>query len=560
MHRPGSSPPLLLELDLTHPLPDPPPHQPLAKALSRGVPSQREVIATLRRAARDSRVAGLIVRTGGPQQPLATAQELRDALLEFRSSGRPTFAWSETFGEFGQGTAAYLVATGCEQIWLQPTGEVGLTGVAAEATFVKELFDRVGIRAEVSARQEYKNAPNLATERGYTAAHREAMERLVVSSLDVAVEEIAAGRGLEPEDVRALVDRAPLTAQDALAAGLVDSLGYRDQAYAAMQARCPGAELRFLHRLSERPADRLRTMRQKDKRTVALIDVAGGIKSGRSGRGLFGAAAGSDSICAALRAAANDESTAAVVLRVDSPGGSYVASDAIWRASLGLREAGKALVVSMGTVAASGGYFVAMGADRILAQPATITGSIGVFGGKLVIGDALTRHGIDHDAVAAGARARLGSGRVGFDADQYAALEGWLDRVYADFTTKVAAARNLSTEAIDAAARGRVWTGHDARDHGLVDALGGLSEAADQARALAGLPSDAPLRPLPAAKPLDRFARPRSSTDPRAARAAMAPDALTAWTAGWGLWANAAAALGLSPAGPLTLGIRPLVA
>ncbi len=237
---------------------------------------------------------------------------------------------------------------------------------------------------------------------------------------------------------------------------------------------------------------------------------------------MLGVSAGSDSVTAALRAATTDENVAAVVLRVDSPGGSYIASDAIWRASLALRRVGKPLVVSMGAVAASGGYFVAMAADRILAQPTTITGSIGVFGGKLVIGDLLTRHGIDHDAVTAGARARMASARVGFDADQLAALEAWLDRVYADFTGKVAAARGLSAEAIEAAARGRVWTGADARERGLVDAFGGLQDAAAQARALAGLSPDAPLRPLPTPKPLDRFARPRSSEDPRAV-AALGP-------------------------------------
>jgi protease-4 len=553
MHRPGHSAPLLLELDLTVALADPPPHQPLAKALSRGAPALREVVTGLHRAAKDPRVGGLIVRTGGPAQPLATAQELRDALAEFRSSGRPTLAWSETFGEFGQGTAAYLIATGCEQIWLQPSGEVGLTGLAVEGTFVRELFDRIGVRAEVSARKEYKNAPNMATERGYTDAHREAMTRLLESSLAEALADIAEARDLDVDTVRALVERAPLTAQAAQAAGLIDELGYRDQAYAAMLTRVPGAELRFLHRLGVRPAEKVKALRTRDKRHVALIDVAGGIRSGRSGRGPLGTASGSDTVCAALRAATEAADVAAVVLRVDSPGGSYIASDTIWRAAAALRPAGKPLVVSMGRVAASGGYFVAMGADRILAQPTTITGSIGVFGGKVVIADLLRRHGIDHDAISVGARARLNAPRKSFDPDELAALEEWLDRVYADFTGKVAAARNLSAEQIDAAARGRVWTGADARSQGLVDAFGGLPEAAAQARALAGLPSAAALRPLPLVKPLDRFARPKSSADPRAA-ALAAPGPLAAWASGWGSWAELAAGLGLPAIGPLALG------
>src|SRR5689334_10038476 len=197
--------PLLLELDLNVALVDPPPHAPLAKLMGRGAPALRDVLSGLHRAAKDPRVAGLIVRTGGAAQPLAYAQELRDALLEFGSSGRPTVAWAETFGEFGRGTAGYLIASGCGQIWLQPTGEVGLTGLAVEGTFVKELFDRVGIRAEVSTRREYKNAPNMATERGFTAPHREAMTRLLESSLHGIVEEIAERRGLDAAEVRALV-------------------------------------------------------------------------------------------------------------------------------------------------------------------------------------------------------------------------------------------------------------------------------------------------------------------------------------------------------------------
>ncbi len=548
---PGRSPKFLLELDLDVALVDPPPSAPLAKAMTRGRPALRTVLSGLHRAVKDPRVAGLIVRTGGTPHPLAHAQELRDALLEFGASGRPTLAWAETFGEFGRATAGYLIATGCAEIWLQPTGDVGLTGIAAEATFVRELFDRLGIRAEVGARREYKNAPNMATERGYTEPHREAMARLVESSLHGALEDIAECRDLDVEVVRALVDRAPLSAIEALDAGLVDRLGYRDEAYGDLSARVPGAQLRFLHRLGEHPGTRVRSVVSRDKRYVAVVDVCGGIKSGRSGRGVMGSAAGSDTVNAALRTAVTDSNVAAVVLRVDSPGGSYVASDAIWRTTQALRPAGKPLVVSMGGVAASGGYYVAMAADRILAQPTTITGSIGVFGGKLVIADLLTRRGIDHDAVAAGARARMASARVGFDADQLAALEAWLDRVYADFTGKVATARGLSADAIEAAARGRVWTGADARERGLVDAFGGLHEAAAQARALAGLSPGAPVRPLPIRTPLDRFARPKSSADPRAA--AAAPGAASALAAGWGSWADLAASLGLPAAGPLTL-------
>jgi protease-4 len=238
----------------------------------------------------------------------------------------------------------------------------------------------------------------------------------------------------------------------------------------------------------------------------------------------------------------------AVVLRVDSPGGSYVASDVIWREVKRLRAAGKPVIASMGNVAASGGYFVAMGADAIVAQPGTITGSIGVFSGKVVTAGLLDRLGIGTDAVAEGRQARMFSPRVGFDDEQWRRLGDWLDRVYADFVDKVAAGRGLTRERAHELARGRVWTGADAYERGLVDELGGLRRAARLARERAGLPADAELRRWPPLRPADRLSPPRSSEDRAAAVAGP-----VGWWAGWGALADVAARLGLPPAGPLTL-------
>jgi protease-4 len=255
-------------------------------------------------------------------------------------------------------------------------------------------------------------------------------------------------------------------------------------------------------------------------------------------------------VCAALRAAAADDEVGAVVLRVDSPGGSYVASDAIWRATTELRRS-KPLVVSMAKLAASGGYYVAMSADRIVALPGTLTGSIGVFGGKFVLADLLARLGIGHDAVAVGRSALRNSPRVPFDATDLEALEAMLDRIYADFTGKVAAARGLDAEQVDAVARGRVWTGADALSRKLVDELGGLHEAAAAARRLAGLPEDAALRGIPGLNPLAALRTPRSTEDPRAARAGS-------WAAGWGTWGSLAALAQLPAGGPLTAPVTAL--
>jgi protease-4 len=535
----------LLELDLTRPMFDPPPTSPVARVTQRGTPVVRTTLAALRRAGADSSVVGLIVRTGGPPQPLATAQELRTGLAGFRAAGKPVWAWAESFGEYGRGTVAYLLASVADRIWLQPSGDVALTGVAVEATFVREGLDRLGVATQFGARHEYKNAPNLFTETGFTDAHRQGVTALVESIAEQVVATVAAARGLSGDAVRECVDTAPLDATAALAAGLVDRLGYRDEVYAEIRRELGDIELRSLAHYGPGPGRRetLRRVVQRDRRQVGLIDVSGTIRLGSDGRGGQSRSAGSDRVCAALRAAARNENVAAVVLRVDSPGGSYVASDTIWRATAQL---GKPLVVSMARTAASGGYFVAMSADRIVALPGTLTGSIGVFGGKFTIGELLNRLGVRYDAVSVGRRALHHSSRQPWDSDQLAAMEASLDRIYADFTGKVAAARGLDAAAVDAVARGRVWTGADALRHGLVDELGGLAEAGAAARRLAGLPANAPVRQLPAPHPLAALRTPRSSEDPRAAAGSL-------WVAGWGSWSQLAESLRLPVAGPLTV-------
>jgi len=536
---------LLLELDVTRGLIDPP--LPGWQRLVQRAPTMRGTLAALDRAAADPAVAGLLVRTGGGPQPLAAAQELRDGLLAFRAGGKPVWTWAESWGEHGPGTVAYFVATAGEQLWLQPTGDLGLTGIKAEATFLRDALDRAGVAIQVSTRHEFKSAPNMLTEREFTVAHRDNVQRCVSSAAEQVIRGIADARGIATQTVRELIDRAPLDAREALTAGLVDRLGYRDEAYGAMREHLGGdVELRYVsHYEAHPPAGQLiRRRLRRDRRRVGLIDIAGTIRLGPDAPPPLTRSAGSDRVCAALRAVAEADDVAAVVLRVDSPGGSYVASDAIWRATTRLRETGKPVVVSMARVAASGGYYVAMGANRIIALPGTLTGSIGVFAGKFVVADALSRRGIAHDAVQVGRSALAHSVRVRLDPDQLAKLDAMLDRIYADFTAKVGAARGLDPGAVDAVARGRVWTGADAHERGLVDELGGLATAVAAARRLADLPTEAPLRPFPTPSPLEFLRRPRSSEGPRGARAG-------GWVAGWGGWAEVAALAGLHPAGPL---------
>jgi protease-4 len=271
------------------------------------------------------------------------------------------------------------------------------------------------------------------------------------------------------------------------------------------------------HALAERARKLPARLPAPKERAVALIYATGPIRRGRSGRGpLSGGAMGSDTISAAIRSAVADEQVRAIVLRVNSPGGSYVASDTIWREVVRARTAGKPVVVSMGDVAASGGYFIAMAADAIVAQPGTVTGSIGVLSGKAVVSDALSRIGVTTDSVLEGAHSAMFSTSHPFTEDEWALVNNWLDHIYADFTGKVAQGRGLSAERVHELARGRVWTGADAKANGLVDELGGLDRAAAIARSRAGLPMSAPLRGYPRNRPLDRL-RPGGSDAGQAA-------------------------------------------
>ncbi len=545
LHRPAG---LLLELDLTSDVLESVPADPLAAVQARGKPRLRTIVERLRDAAADGRVRGLVAKVGACSLPLARAQEIRDAVRAFAATGRPTVAWAESFAEFGPATVAYYLASGFGEVWVQPSGAVGLTGFAAEPLFVRGLLDRVGIEPQVEQRHEYKNAADLFVRREMTDAHREALARLTESATEQVVAGVAAARGLSVTAVRALVDAAPLTPTEAHDGGLVDHVGYRDEVYANVRDRLgPQITLVFLDRYQP-PRRLLDAVRRRvaARRTgaVALVSGHGGIVTGRSRRsGVMGQVMGSDTVSAALRAAVADEHVKAIVFRVDSPGGSYVASDTVWRHVELARSAGKPVVVSMGAVVGSGGYFVACGADVIVAQPGTLTGSIGVFGGKPVVTGLLDRLGVTTARVEAGRHAAMFSPRRSFTDTEWERLAGWLDRVYDDFVGKVAVGRGMTRDRVHDLARGRVWTGADAHDIGLVDELGGLEQAAAIARARAHLPDDAPVRPVPRVSPLGRLRPPRSSEDPRASLA----------ESGWGPFRDLALALGLPAAGPLTM-------
>jgi protease-4 len=482
-------------------------------------------------AADDPRVAGLISRVQIHAAPAGPVQELREAIAAF-TAVKPTVAWAETY----PGTLSYYLASAFGEVWMQPSGTVGLVGFATNALFLRNALDKAGIEAQFIARGEYKSAANLFTQESYTDAHREADTRLVQSLHSQVWNAIAESRKLDAEALDSLADRAPLLRDDAVTAGLIDRIGFRDEAYARIAELVgePGTETDheeepprlFLARYARATAPRpgLPTPRvpgRKPKPTIAVVTVHGPIVSGRGGpRALPFVAntAGGDTIAAGLRDAAADDAVAAVVLRVDSPGGSVTAAETIWREVARVRKRDKPVVASMGAVAASGGYYVSMSADEIVANPGTITGSIGVVTGKLVARDLKQRLGVGSEAVRTNANADAWSMNAPFTPEQRAQVEAEADLFYTDFVQRVASGRNLSDEAVDKVARGRVWTGADAREHRLVDELGGLRTAIARAKILAGLDPDEDARIVgyPGSTLLE-FLRPRASSQPAAA-------------------------------------------
>jgi len=544
--------PLILELDLTEGIAEEPPSDVVSAVLTMRRPRLADVLDSLRRARADDKVHALVVKIGGRRIGLARVQELHAAITEFRRSGKATVAWGETFGEFSPGNAAYYLATAFERIWLQPSGDVGLTGLSLEQWFYRGALDKLGLEYEVGKRYEYKNAADRLTEQGFTGPAREALEQLASSLTGQLTAAVAQRLSVAPARARELIDNGPYTAEEALELRLVDALGYRDEVYDEVR-KSAGADAYLLylgryHR-SRALAERARRLPDPTEDIIALIHASGPIRRGRSGRGpLSGGAMGSDTVSAALRAAAADRRVRAIVLRVNSPGGSYVASDTIWREVVRARETGTPVIVSMGDVAASGGYFISMAADAIVAQPGTVTGSIGVLTGKPVTASLLERVGITTDSVTEGAHADMFTTTRPFSKDEWSKINSWLDRIYADFTGKVASGRNMTPAQVHEVARGRVWTGADAAANGLVDHLGGLDDAVALARRKAMLPDSAPLRGFPRVTPLDRMRRPESSDDHAAAGASLLAES-------WGPVWRLAAGAGFPPYGPLHLAI-----
>ncbi len=450
--------------------------------------SSRDIVETVQllwQAADDPRVAGLYVEIGDEQGGLARVQELRQAIAHFRGKGKFAVGFAESLGSSGSHFADYYLASSLEQIWLQQSGSFGVAGIVVETPFLKGGLDRLGVKIEGGKRYEYKSAPESFTETGYTRPARENLQQLLDSLFDQFVSDVARDRRLEPAQFRRLVDTAPHEPEQARRDGLVDRIGYRTDALEDVYQRNGGR--RELVTLSEYASDEARPKPRGE--VIALVRASGAIMSGPSGGGPFEeeALANSEDVVDAIDAASRAKDVRAIVLRIDSPGGTYPAADAIADAVGRARSAGKPVIVSMSDVAASGGYLAAVRADVIVAQPTTITASIGVFSVWPMAQELLTSLGVNVERVSVGHNAGMYSTFQPPTPAQRAAVARELDAVYASFTRQVAEARNLDAARIDAAARGRVFSGVDAKRTGLVDELGGLQLALNIAKAKAGI-------------------------------------------------------------------------
>ncbi|OBA87580.1 signal peptide peptidase SppA [Mycobacteriaceae bacterium 1482268.1] len=536
----------VLELDLLTAPPETSGFDPMAIITGNKPMVLREAVAALHRAAEDKRVGGLIARVQLPAAAAGPVQELRDAIAAF-SDVKPSLAWAETH----PGTLSYYLASAFREVWMQPSGTVGLVGFATNALFLRIALDKAGVEPQYVTLGEYKSAANRFTEARYTDAHREADTRLLQSLHDEVWRAVAQSRHIDPSTLDALANKAPLLRDDAVSGRLVDRIGFRDEAYARISElvgapnispetgdadSSPDAPARlYLSRYAKATANRPGLQMPSipgrvSKPTIAVVTLHGPIVNGRGGPSMvpFGnSSAGADTIAAALREAAANDDVSAIVLRVDSPGGSATASETIWREVNRIRDRGTPVVASMGAVAASGGYYVSMGADAIVANASTITGSIGVLAGKLVARELKDRFGVGSDSVRTNDNADAWSIDKPFTDEQRANLEAEAELTYSDFVERVAQGRKLTVEAVEAVARGRVWTGADALERGLVDELGGLRTAIDRAKVLAGHDKDADVRIVsyPGSTFLD-FLRPKASSQPAAASLSEAVAAL----------------------------------
>lgn len=480
----------VLVLRVSGSLPDYAPEDPTARLFGISQPqSFTSLLTQLRKAKVDSRINGVLLDIDFPQIGWGKAEELRDAIKDFRASGKPIYSYME----IGM-NKDYYIASSTEKIFMPPSGDLYVNGFAAEAMFYKGSLDKLGIEADViQIGPKYKNAPDQYTKKQMGDGQKEVINALLDEYFERLKNGIAEARNKTPGDVEALINDAPYHADDAKTKGLIDDTFYRDQVYDQLKTR-----------LGYKAEDKLRTIGGSEYREIpsdtlglnkgekiAVIYVSGAINMGSSNKSPFGGEmVGADTIVKAVNDAANDSSIKAIVLRVDSPGGSALASDLMWHA-LENAKAKKPLVVSMADVAASGGYYISCNATKIVAEPTTVTGSIGVFLGKPVMKGFYDWLGITNEYITRGKNSGIFREDQKWTDGERAKMQSQAEKIYlGDFLPKVAQGRNKNVEEVNTLGQGRVWTGKQAKQYGLIDEFGGLEKAIEIAKQLANLPPD----------------------------------------------------------------------
>ncbi len=490
----------VLALNVSGPLPDYVPDNAFNRLFGNPPQSLGNLMAQFRKAKADKRISAIILNIDASDTGWAKTEEIRGAIEDFRASGKPVYAFMES--GFNKD---YYIAAACDKIYVPPSGELFVTGLAADVMFFRGSLDKLGIYPDMYQIGKYKSAGDMFTQKQMTDAHREYINSLLDDLYGRYVDGIAKGRSKSVDDVKKLIDNAPYNAAQAKEAGLIDGTLYRDEVDKEMKKR-----------LGYKDSDELRVASAGDYRKIsqeslglnkgekiAVVYAAGDIVSGSSSFGSSGEETiGSDSLVRVLKEVRDDNSIKAVVLRIDSPGGSGLASDVIWRGVESLKEK-KPVVVSMSDVAASGGYYIAAGANKIIAQPSTITGSIGVVGGKPVVKGFYDWIGVTNEYVLRGTNAGMFRESEKFSDSERKKFEEFLNSTYDDFISKVAKGRSKEKTYIDSIGQGRVWTGKQGKDNGLVDEYGGLDKAIEVAKQLAKIPAD---------KGVQRIIRPQPPT------------------------------------------------
>jgi protease-4 len=478
----------VLTLRVAGSLPDYMPYDPLRKFFGSTDQSLTNLILQFKKAKVDKRIKVVLLEIDMSGAGWGKSEEIRDAIADFRTSGKPVYA----FMEYGM-NKEYYIASACDKIYLAPPGELFINGLAADVMFFRGSLDKLGIYPDIFQIGKYKSAGDTFTRKEMSDAHREFMNALLDDLFNRYVDAIANSRGKTSDQVRAIIDDAPYGAQKAKEAGLVDGVAYRGELEKELKAKLGYKETDQLPIVKGGDYSQVEPeslgLDQGEK--VAVIYATGDIGSGQSENSPRGnQSIGSDTLSKAIDDAREDKSIKAIVIRVDSPGGSGLASDIIWHSVVAAKEK-KPVVISMSDVAASGGYYIACGASKIIAQPSTITGSIGVVAGKPVLRGFYDWIGLSNEYVLRGKNAGMFRETEKFNPDERAKFEDWIKTTYYnDFVPKVAKGRDKDAAYIDSIAQGRVWTGFQGKERGLVDEFGGLDRAVEVAKDLAKIPKD----------------------------------------------------------------------